>query len=172
MRLWLLVCLIAACEGPAGPAGTDGTDGSDGADGSDGDTGPQGDPGTTPPAPWVVADRVDIAVTGLTFDASGAHVAFVIKDKDGKPLDRTGTLTPGKVTVSFVLAQLGVNGDGSPAQYTAYTKRTANAVPPYPTASATQATTEGVEASFETVDVTKGSYRYTFTASTAAQVAT
>jgi OmcA/MtrC family decaheme c-type cytochrome len=173
MRIWLLVvCLVSACEGPAGPAGTDGTDGSDGTAGSDGDTGPQGDPGTTPPAPWVVADRVDIAVTALTFDSSGAHVAFVLKDKDGKPLDRTGTLTPGKVTVSFVLAQLGVNADGTPAQYTAYTTRTANAVPPYPTASATQATTEGVEASFETIDVTKGSYRYTFTASTAAQVAT
>jgi OmcA/MtrC family decaheme c-type cytochrome len=131
-----------------------------------------GDPGTTPPGPWVVADRVDVTVTGLTFDSSGTHVDFTLEDKDGKPLDRTGMLTPGKVTVSFVLAQLGVNSDGSPAQYTAYTKRTVNAVPPYPTASATQATTEGLEANFVAVDVTKGSYRYTFAASTAERVAT
>jgi OmcA/MtrC family decaheme c-type cytochrome len=172
MRLWLVLGFLAACEGPAGPPGTNGTDGSGGANGSAGDTGPQGEPGTTPPAPWVVADRVDIAVGALTFDSTGAHVAFTLKDKDGKPLDRTGTLTTGKVSVSFVLAQLGVNGDGSPAQYTAYTTRTANAVPPYPSASATQATTEGVEASFETVDVTQGSYRYTFAASTAAHDAT
>ena len=167
----VLLVLVAACEGPAGPQGADGTDGLDGADGIDGDTGPKGDPGTVPPVPWVVADRVDINVTDLTFDATGASVSFTLKDKDGKPLDRTGNLTEGRVTVSFVLAQLGVLGDGSPAQYTAYTTRTANAVPPYPTASATQATTEGVEANFEAVDVTKGEYRYKFNASTAAYVA-
>lgn len=171
MRFCLIVVLLAACEGPAGPPGGDGSDGTPGDDGQDGDTGPKGDPGTTPPAPWVVADRVDITVTGLTFDANGAHVAFTLKDKDGKPLDRTGTLTPGKVTVSFVLAQLGVNSDGTPAQYTAYTKRTVNAAPPYPTASATQATTEGVEANFEVVDVTQGSYKYKFAAPTTGHAA-
>src|SRR5262245_29519125 len=132
MRLWLIVCLLAACEGPAGPQGTDGTDGTDGSNGEPGDTGPKGDPGTTPVGPWVVADKVDVAVTSLSFDASGAHVAFTLKDKDGKPLDRTGNLTEGKVTVSFVLAQLATASDGTAAQYTAYTKRTANAVPPYP----------------------------------------
>jgi hypothetical protein len=175
MRLCLMLCVVAACEGPAGPAGTDGSDGSDGADGSDGDTGPKGDPGTTPPAPWLVGDRVDIAVSALTFDTSGAHVAFTLKDKDGKPLDRTGMLTDGKVTVSFVLAQLGVNADGSPAQYSAYTKRTAAAVATYPNPalpSAEQATTEGVETSFKTVDVTKGTYEYTFTAPATAYDAT
>lgn len=167
MRILLVACLLAACEGPVGPQGPAGTDGTNGTDGMNGDTGPQGDPGTTPPSPWIVGDQVDIAVTGLTFDASGAHVAFTLKDKDGKPLDRTGTLTPNKVTVSFVLAQLGVNADGTPAQYTAYTKRTANANANYPNpalASATQATTEGVEANFKAVDVTKGMYAYDFTA--------
>jgi OmcA/MtrC family decaheme c-type cytochrome len=164
MRILLLAVLLMACEGPAGPQGADGTDGADGANGADGDTGPKGDPGTVPPVPWVVADRVDIAVTGLSFDSAGAHVTFTLKDKDGKPLDRTGMLTEGKVTVSFVLAQLGVYSDGTPAQYTAYTQRTANAVPPYPAASATQATTESVEANFEAIDVTQGNYRYTFAA--------
>ncbi len=166
MRLVLLALLLVACEGPAGPQGADGTDGADGADGIDGDTGPKGDPGTVPPVPWVVADQVDIAVTDLTFDSSGAHVAFTLKDKDGKPLDRTGNLTEGKVTVSFILAQLGTASDGTATQYTAYTKRTVNATPPYPANTATQATTEGTEANFEAVDVTQGSYRYTFAAPT------
>jgi OmcA/MtrC family decaheme c-type cytochrome len=171
MRIWLLAFLLAACEGPAGPQGEDGTDGTDGVDGAPGDTGPQGDPGTVPPAPWVVADRVDIAVSSLTFDSTGAHVAFTLKDKDGKPLDRTGMLTEGKVTVSFVLAQLATNSDGTPGQYTAYTKRTATAAATYPNpvlTSAEQATTEGIEASFKPVDVTKGTYEYTFTAPTSA----
>jgi OmcA/MtrC family decaheme c-type cytochrome len=177
MRQWLLasVILLAACEGPAGPAGADGTDGDDGADGQDGDTGPQGDPGTTPPSPWVVADRVDIAVSALTFENNAAYVAFTLKDKDGKPLDRTGHLTEGKVTVSFILAQLAQNGDGSPGQYTAYTKRTANANANYPNpalASAEQATTEGVEANFEVVDVTKGQYKYKLAAPVTAYDAT
>lgn len=177
MRTWLIALLVfgVACEGPAGPAGADGTDGADGADGTDGDTGPKGDPGTVPPVPWIVGDRVDIAVTGLSFDASGAHVAFTLKDKDGKPLDRTGNLTDGKVSVSFVLAQLGTNSDGSPAQYTAYTKRTAPASGSYPSpalTSAEQATTEGVEANFVPVDVTKGEYTYTFAAPTTAYDAT
>ena len=173
MRLSIIAVLLlaAACEGPAGSQGEDGTDGTNGADGADGDTGPQGEPGTVPPAPWIVADRVDIAVSSLTFDATGAHVAFTLKDKDGKPLDRTGNLTEGKVTVSFVLAQLDVHSDGTPAQYTAYTKRTANANASYPSpalASAEQATTEGTEANFEVVDVTKGSYKYNFLAPVAA----
>ncbi len=177
MRLSLIAFFLAAaaCEGPAGPAGADGTDGTDGSDGQDGDTGPKGDPGTVPPVPWIVADRVDIAVTSLSFDSTGAHVAFTLKDKDGKPLDRLGNLTEGKVTVSFVLAQLGVHNDGTPAQYTAYTKRVASASPSYPSpalASAEQATTEGVEASFEAVDVTQGSYRYTFAAPVTAYDAT
>jgi OmcA/MtrC family decaheme c-type cytochrome len=173
MRHWLLALLVvaAACEGPAGPAGTDGTDGADGDSGQDGDTGPKGDPGTIPPAPWLVADRVDIAVTALTYENNAAYVAFTLKDKDGKPLDRTGNLTEGRVTVSFVLAQLAQNPDGTAGQYTAYTRRTATANANYPDpalASAEQATTEGIEANFEVVDVTKGEYRYKLAASVAA----
>src|SRR5262245_335919 len=135
MRLWSIVLLVAACEGPAGPPGGAG---SDGTDGSDGDPGSRGDPGLPGTTPWVVADQIDIAVTDLTFDGTGAHVAFTLADKDGAPLDRTGTLTPNQVTVSFVLAQLALNGDGTPAQYSAYTQRVV--------AGATQATSEGIEA--------------------------
>ncbi|HEY5952061.1 MAG TPA: OmcA/MtrC family decaheme c-type cytochrome [Kofleriaceae bacterium] len=122
--------------------------------------------------PWIVADKVDIGVTGLTFDSAGAHVAFTLKDKDGKPLDRTGNLTEGKVTVSFVLAQLATMTNGTAGQYTAYTVRNASAVPPYPTNTVTQATTEGTEANFEVVDVTKGMYKYNFAAPTTGYNAT
>ena len=162
--LTVLASSLVACEGPAGPAGDNGSDGTNGSDGSDGDTGPKGDPGTPGISPWLVGDLVDIGVTSLTFDSTGAHVAFTLKDQNGKALDRTGNLTDGKVTVSFVLAQLAQNADGTAGQYTAYTKRNASAVSPYPANTVTQATTEGVEANFETVDVTAGTYNYTFTA--------
>jgi OmcA/MtrC family decaheme c-type cytochrome len=165
MRFWLAAILLVACEGPAGPRGTAGVDGQDGVKGDPGDigdTGPQGEPGD--PSPWLTRPAVDITVTSLTFDASGAHVAFTLADPDGKPLDRLGYKTEGRVTVSFALAQLGVHGDGSPAQYTAYTQRTVNAQPPYPANTATQATTEAVEANFEVIDLTQGSYRYSFNA--------
>ncbi|HEY5945471.1 MAG TPA: OmcA/MtrC family decaheme c-type cytochrome [Kofleriaceae bacterium] len=142
MRRYLIVCLLsmAGC----------------------GDNGGRVSGGEQPP--WLSGDRVDIAVTDLAFDKGTAAVTFTLKDKDGTPLDRAGRLTPGKVNVGFVLAQLGLNGDDSPGQYTAFTTRTATATPPYPEASATQATTESVEESFETVDAKAGIYRYTFKA--------
>lgn len=90
-----------------------------------------------------------MTVTGATIDANGATVAFKLADAAGVPLDRTGRLTTSKVNVSFVLAQLAENPDGSPAQYTAYT-----------TNADGQAATEAVEANFAAADVAAGSYTY------------
>jgi len=70
--LTVLASSLVACEGPAGPAGDNGSDGTNGSDGSDGDTGPKGDPGTPGISPWLVGDLVDIGVTSLTFDSTGA----------------------------------------------------------------------------------------------------
>lgn len=146
MRPILVVCLaLFACEGPAGPLGPAGTDGADGSAGS------AGDPGTTGPqggSPWLVGPGIDVTVTNLTIDASGATVAFTLKDAAGKPLDRTGNLTEAPVNVAFVLAQLAEQTDGSPAQYTSYT-----------TNAASQAATES-GGTFDVVDVTQGTYTY------------
>ena len=121
--------------------------------GPDGPGGGIGDPGRgvqDGTSPWVVGPGIDIAVTGLTFDATGATVAFTLKDAAGKPLDRTGSLTQAAVTAQFVLAQLAELPDQTAAQYTAYT-----------TNAAAQAATES-NGTFTTVDVKAGSYTYRF----------
>lgn len=138
MRLFPISLILVACGG------------------SEGGNGGNVKPGAAGPG-------VDIAVTGLTFDSSAAHVAFTVADPGGVPLDITGD----KIDVSFVLAQLAANPDGSPGQYTAYTTRTATKQfpAPDPSVTAVQATNEPVSAGkLEVVDAGRGRYRYTFAA--------
>jgi OmcA/MtrC family decaheme c-type cytochrome len=160
----ICLCAMAACEGPAGPQGPAGATGSDGADGSQGsvgssgDPGPQGSDGTTP---WIVGPGVRVHVTGLTYDTTGAHVAFKLTDLAGNALDRTGHLTAGAVDVRFGLAQLATLTDGSPGQYTSYT--TVQATSPITSVTTTQAQVENA-GTFDVVDVTQGTYTYTYAA--------
>jgi len=164
----MMLVVMAACEGPAGPAGPPGATGSDGANGDPGSAGSQGDPGNpADPSPWLAGPGVEIKVTGLTFDNGGAHVAFTLADASGTPLDRTGRLTTGATDVRFVLAQLPTLTDGTPAQYTAYT--TAVQVSPITMQMATQAAAENT-GTFAAVDVTHGTYTYTFAAPVTAMV--
>jgi len=146
-RLALISVLLVGCEGPAGPAAEDGAPGEPG---DPGDPGGNGQPGTSP---WIVGDGVDIAVQSFTVSATAATVRFSLKDGGGKPLDRSGMLTEGTVSVSFVLAQLAPLADGSPGQYTAYTTN----------ATATKAAAESA-GTFATVDLLQGVYDYTFAA--------
>jgi len=156
------VVALAACEGPAGPVGPVGPGGEDGLPGVGGDVGPigpGGDPGQDGIIPWFTAPDIDVEVTALTVSATTATVSFTLDDRPGSggvAIDRAGRLTQGAVTVSFVLGQLAVDGAGVPGAYTAYTTRVVG--------GATQATTESIEAGFTTVDVTAGTYRYTFAA--------
>ena len=149
MRLAILVSIVLlGCEGPPGPSGAPGTDG------TNGDAGLPGTDGQMPGAsPWIVGDGVDIAVQSLAMSATSATVRFTLKDGTGKPLDRSGMLTEGTVSLSFVLAQLAQLADSSPGQYTAYTTNT----------TATKAAAEST-GTFATVDVLQGLYDYTFAA--------
>ncbi|MBL0215297.1 MAG: OmcA/MtrC family decaheme c-type cytochrome [Myxococcales bacterium] len=151
-HLLLLGLALAACEGPPGPPGPAGG----GSDGVPGTPGLPGDP--APPGAWVAGAGVDLAITSFAIDATGATVSFTLKDAGGGALDRTGHLTAGKVDLGFVVAQLANNADGSAGQYTAYTTRQVTST--ITNLTATQATTETVEANFEVVDVTAGTYRY------------
>jgi OmcA/MtrC family decaheme c-type cytochrome len=154
--LLLVPCgLLAACEGPPGPVGAAGTPGVDGESGAPGDAGQPGEP--TAPAPWLTQPGVDVQVTKLGFAGGTATVSFTLSDGHGTPLDIAGRLTDGAVAVSFVLAQLGENADGSAAPYTAYTTRVQTS--PITSASAVQAAAES-SGTLRVVDVTRGAYTY------------
>jgi OmcA/MtrC family decaheme c-type cytochrome len=154
MRWFLLGLVLAACEGPSGPPGAPGAPGADGPPGPSSDAGP-GEPAA--PSPWRTRGGVDIRVTQLAFSAERATVSFTLTDGNGVALDPTGRLTDGTVAVSFVLAQLAENLDGSAGPYTAYT--TERQTSPITGASAIQAAAESAGA-LRVVDLTLGTYTY------------
>ena len=156
-QVWLVLFLVA-CEGPAGPPGPTGPAGEDGLPGIDGEDGTDGTPS---PSPWLVGPGVDIAVTDFVMTSTSAKVSFTLKDTAGVPLDRKGLLTEAPVTLSFVLAHLSPNADGSAGQYTAYTTRQVTST--MTGLTATQGATES-NGTFATIDVTQGTYEYTFAA--------
>jgi len=151
----LVAACVGACEGPAGPAGDPGDPGADGAPGAPGDAGIPGEPAN--PSPWLTQAGIDIQVTQLAFTGGTATVSFTLGDGHGAPLDTAGRLTDGKVAVSFVLAQLAQDPDGSSAQYTAYTTQVQTS--PITSASAVQAAAES-NGTLRATDVTQGTYTY------------
>ncbi|MBL8911436.1 MAG: OmcA/MtrC family decaheme c-type cytochrome, partial [Archangium sp.] len=179
MRVHFLAFVaLAACQGPVGPAGAEGPAGETGPRGPAGDAGevgppgpqgpagdagptgpvgPQGDAGLDGVSPWFTEPEVDVVVTRLDVSASRATVDFTLDDfpgDGGAPLDFSGRLTQGAVTLRFALAQQGVAPGGAPGQLTAYTVLLVD--------GGMQATTEWAAANLATVDVREGRYRYTF----------
>lgn len=82
---------------------------------------------------------------------------FKLTDPKGQPLDRTGAVTPGAVSVSFIAATIPNGSD----EYQAYTTRvqTTPANSPRPGQSAIQATGQN-NGTFR--EITMGEYEYTF----------
>src|SRR5690349_12376929 len=114
----IAACSLAACEGPAGPPGQNGDPGDAGATGEPGPPGEAGPPGRGPhlTGTGLVIDLQAASITGTT-----ATATVKITDAAGVPLDKAGLYTTGAVSMSFVLAHLGLDGDGDPGQYTSYT---------------------------------------------------
>jgi OmcA/MtrC family decaheme c-type cytochrome len=156
--LFATLVAAAACEGPPGPPGEVSTPGSAGAPGSNGVDGSNGSSGAPGNGPWLTQPGLAISITDLAFQGSSATVAFALTDGSGAPVDASGRLTTGSVELSFVLAQLAVNADGSPGQYTAYTTIQATSGSG---ATATQVWGES-NGSLTPIDVDSGTYTYAF----------
>jgi len=172
---WFLLptVLVLACEGPVGPAGTGeagptgpagaagtaGEAGAKGDPGDPGDPGAKGDPGETTRGAMLTDNALKFEIQAANIDAATevATVEFTLADGNDVPLDMDGVFTAGDVSVRFVLAALGVDDQGRPGVYTAYTVR--DQTSPITNVTETQASTDS-GGSFE--ELAPGSYRYTF----------
>jgi OmcA/MtrC family decaheme c-type cytochrome len=95
-----------------------------------------------------------IKVNSVTIGADRKVVADLsLTDDFDQPIDRLGKVTPGVVSISYILAWY----DGAKRQYTAYTTRTQTS--PITKVSAVQA---GTDSGGTTTDVELGRVRYTF----------
>ena len=166
--LWAIlasVALFSACEGPAGPAGDigpagEGLPGDPGDPGQTGDAGPEGPPGSPGHHAYLTNPGVKLDVLNTQINATGiVSVTFRITDESGTALDRQGIYTDGAVSLRFVLAWLDEDPNGNALQYTSYTTKTQTS--PITGKSADQAAAdEG--GTFEEIDFSQGTYRYTF----------
>ncbi len=154
----------AGPTGPMGTAGTAGTNGTNGQNGNDGAAGPAGPAGPTGSAgtdgrsAQVTGPGIQFDVESAAIDAQGVATAvFTVKDADDKPLDVDGVFTEGAISVRFVLAWLGVDDQGRPNTYTAYTTRQATGNGQ----TVTQASTDS-NGMMELMSAADGRYRYTF----------
>ena len=142
---------VSACEGPAGPDGPPGDPGDPGDSGQPGDPGLPGEPGRDT---YLTDDGLIVEVQEASISGGVATATVKITDKNGRELDRTGYYSDGIVSLSFLMARLGVDGDGDPAQYTSYTENAAG-----------QATGESwTTGTIQEIGIGDGVYRYTFAA--------
>jgi hypothetical protein len=111
-------------QGQQGTPGANGTNGTNGTNGQNGQQGPAGDAGLNGrdfrfSGPGLVVTVLDAGIVD-----GGTVVDLKVADSNGRALDRTGIITEGAVSVSFVLGYLEERAaDGYPLQYVAYTKR-------------------------------------------------
>ena len=146
--------------GPTGPAGEAGPPGLPGEAGPSGEAGPPGEAGQPGLGPWAAGPGLKMKIEDASVDANGlATVHFQLTDDNGTPLDIDGTLTPGAVTVRFIMDWLDTDANGNPTQYVAYTTR--DQTSPITNKTATQPSTDS-GGTFTAVDVRNGEYEYQF----------
>ena len=152
---------------------TSGKNGANGDKGEKGDKGAPGSDGVSSPdasvsyAAHVVGAGLQIAITKVTIpDDRHPVVSLSIHDDAGRPLDRTGTLTAGPVSMSFVLAYL-QSKNGVVGQYEPYDVKSVDGVkvgnvdPVLESADQPQSDSGGT---WSVVDAEQGTYTYTFAA--------
>lgn len=99
-----------------------------------------------------------VKVNSVTIGADRKPVVdLTLTDNFDQPLDRAGKVTPGAISVSFILASY----DPNTRYYTAYTTRTVKtpADSPHPNVTSVQA---GTDSGGKPVDVAQGHFQYTF----------
>lgn len=156
-------------QGPRGEPGPAGEKGDRGEPGARGDAGPPGSVGTPGLDPSFVGPGLQVELLDVALPSDRRPVATVrIHDAAGRPLDRTGTATPGAVSASFVIAYLSATGSGASRRvgpYVPYNVRTVTGqtvmgVPPT-LASATQPQAES-NGTWTLEDRATGTYTYRF----------
>ena len=114
---------------------------------------------------YIKADDVAYVRPGLNIKVNSVTVGsdkrpvvdFSLTDDLGQPLDRNGKVTPGAISLSFILAGF----DPATRHYTAYTVRTQTTPPssPHPGVSAVQAGTDS-GGTFTDLEVGHGTYKF------------
>lgn len=146
-------------DGRDGEKGEQGEPGAKGADGEDGELGGSGR------SALLAGAGLALEITEVTIpDDRRPVVKLTVKDQAGHPLDRTGALTPGAVSVNFVLAYL-ASSDGTVGEYVPYNTASVNGTMVGSDApaleSATQARGEN-NGEWTELEVSEGGYSYRF----------
>lgn len=146
LRLAILIIggsLLWACSGD---------DGAPGAAGPSGPAGPPGPPGPGSGIPVTSAEKINVAVSGVTVPAGGGAPVVQLSLTDDLGLGLTGLPA---ANISFVIAQLTPGTAGGSSEWQSYVTRSSAGIPN------AQATTESATAGTFT-DNNDGTYEYTF----------
>jgi OmcA/MtrC family decaheme c-type cytochrome len=150
---------VSVSDGEKGDPGPQGEKGGKGADGAKGDTGADGR------SAYVVGAGLKIEIESVSIpDDLQPLVKLHMRDANDQPLDRSGKLTPGAVSVSFVLAKLTSSG-GKVGEYAPYNVATVNGATvgntPPALANAMQPKSEN-NGTWTELDPNTGTYSYRF----------
>jgi OmcA/MtrC family decaheme c-type cytochrome len=102
---------------------------------------------------------LNIKVNSITIGSDRKPVVeLTLTDNMNQPLDRLGQVTPGPISLSYILAYW----DPETREYTAYTTRNATPVAGSPRAGSPAVVQAGTDSGGQTVDLSTGKVKYTF----------